>query len=149
LSSKQRDHFSRAFYCPEPRVPVGVALRGLASAAIDISDGLISDLGHIVAASGVGAELDVAQVPLSGVLRECVKEEAQLPLALGGGDDYELCLTVAPEHCSAVEDAVAALDVRLTRIGEIVSGNAVQCLNNHGEPVTFEHTGYNHFDSEE
>ncbi len=149
LRSKLRDHFLQAFYRPEPRVPVGMALRGLASSAIDISDGLLSDLGHIVKASNVGAEVDVAQVPLSAAMRQFVKEEARLPLALTGGDDYELCITVAPEHCSRVEDAVAALDVPLARIGEIVTGNSVQCLDSHGEQVTFTHSGYNHFYSEE
>jgi len=145
LPARQRDHFINAFYAPRPRVAVGLALRGLVSAAIDISDGLLSDLGHIVAASQVGAELDVAQVPLSEAMREVVREEARLPLALAGGDDYELCLTVAPEHCGAVEDAVAALEIPLTRIGEIVTGTGVQCLDSHGEPLQFALSGYSHF----
>jgi len=145
LAARHRDHLINAFYCPEPRVAVGMAIRGLASAAIDISDGLFSDLGHIVAASGVGVELDVAQLPLSEALQECVVEERRAELALAGGDDYELCFTVPPEHCQAVEEALASLDVPLARVGEIVTGEGVQCLDSLGEPVAMARTGYNHF----
>jgi len=145
LPARHRDHLINAFYCPEPRVAVGSAIRGLASAAIDISDGLLSDLGHIVTASGVGAELDVAQLPLSETMQECVVEEQRSELALSGGDDYELCFTVPPVHCQAVEEAVAALEVPLTRVGEIVTGEGVQCLDNFGEPMILRRTGYSHF----
>jgi thiamine-monophosphate kinase len=148
LSGKQRDHFLQAFYAPTPRVQVGMALRGLVSAAIDISDGLLSDLGHIVELGQAGAEIDVVQLPFSRFMQDTVKDDERLSLALGGGDDYELCLTVAPEHCGAVEKAVAALGVRLTRIGEIVTGEGVQCLDSHGEPVIITHTGYSHFGEE-
>ena len=145
LAARHRDHLINAFYCPEPRVTVGREVRGLASAAIDISDGLLNDLGHIVAASGVGAELDVAQLPLSSAMQECVREEHRSSLALGGGDDYELCITVPPEHCQALEEAVASLDVPLTRVGEIVTGKGVQCLDSFGDPVVIKHAGYTHF----
>ena len=145
MATKHRDHFINAFYRPEPRIAAGMAIRGLASAAIDISDGLLSDLGHIVDASGVGAELDVAQIPMSEAMRECVAEEQRAALALGGGDDYELCFTVPPANCAAVEKALAALDVRLTRVGEIVTGNGVECLDSYGEPVPVPRTGYSHF----
>ena len=148
LSNRHRDHLINAFYCPEPRVAVGTAIRGLASAAIDISDGLLSDLGHIVEASVVGAELDIAQLPLSEAMQECVMEEHRASLALGGGDDYELCITVPPEHCQAVEEAVSSFDVSLTRVGEIVTGEGVQCLDSFGEPVPIERRGYNHFNED-
>jgi thiamine-monophosphate kinase len=149
LAARHRDHLINAFYRPEPRVAVGMAVRGLASAAIDLSDGLLSDLGHIAKASGVGAELDIAQLPLSEAMRECVVEEQRAALALSGGDDYELCITVPPDHCPAVEEAVAGLGVKLTRIGEIVSGDGVQCLDNHGEPVVIGHSGYMHFSEDD
>lgn len=148
LPARHREHLINAFYCPEPRVAVGKAIRGLASAAIDISDGLLSDLGHLVQASAVGAELDVVQLPLSEAMQKCIKEERQAALALSGGDDYELCFTVPPENCHAVEDAIAALGVPLARVGEIVTGDKVQCLDSFGEPIPFEHEGYNHFDKE-
>jgi thiamine-monophosphate kinase len=149
MAARHRDHLINSFYCPEPRVAVGMAVRGLASAAIDLSDGLLSDLGHIVQASGVGAELDIAQLPLSEAMRECVVEKHRATLALSGGDDYELCITVPPDHCRAVEKAVASLDVKLTRIGEIVTGDGVQCLDNHGEPVAIGHSGYTHFSEDD
>lgn len=148
LTARHRDYFINAFYLPEPRVNVGRSILGLASAAIDISDGLLSDLGHIVEASGVGAEVDVAQVPLSDPMLACIKEESRYYLALAGGDDYELCITVAPEQCGALEAAVANLDVPLTRIGEIITGEEIRCLDSHGDTVTFEHSGYSHFNED-
>ena len=81
---------------PTPRILQGLGLRGLASAAIDISDGLAQDLGHILERSGVGARLNVDRVPRSGALNDCLDAAAALPLALTGGDDYELCFTAAP-----------------------------------------------------
>ncbi len=149
LSGKQRDFFLQAFYAPEPRIAVGKALRGLATAAIDISDGLLSDLGHVVTASGVGAELDLVQLPYSTALRENVQDEGQRQeLALCGGDDYELCLTVSPDNCRSVEKVVADLGVPFTRIGEIVSGAGIECLDSYGEPVAIGRAGFSHFRGE-
>jgi thiamine-monophosphate kinase len=82
---------------PEPRVAAGIALRGLATACVDISDGLLADLGHICERSGVGAQLEAARLPRSAALRALHGEDESLQLALGGGDNYELCFTVAPE----------------------------------------------------
>ncbi len=149
LAARHRDHFINRFYCPEPRVAVGIAVRGMASAAIDLSDGLLSDLGHIVKASGVGAQLDLAQLPLSEAMRECVVKKDRAHLALCGGDDYELCIIVPREHCVAVEEAVASLDTKLTLIGEIVTGQGVKCLDSSGKPVDVRQSGYRHFDEDD
>jgi thiamine-monophosphate kinase len=110
------------FLAPEPRVALGLALRGLASACIDVSDGLAGDLGKLCAASGIGADLESRRLPLSNELRVAAEGRA-VHYALGGGDDYELLFTVPPAHAAAVE----ALDagVTVTRIGEIRPGAGV------------------------
>jgi thiamine-monophosphate kinase len=105
---------------PVPRVAEGIALRGIASAAIDISDGLLADLGHILAASGVGARLAIDALPLSPALRQCQADEAaRLKWALGAGDDYELCFTVPAERIVAFERVAADWGCGYSRIGEI------------------------------
>lgn len=81
------------FFRPEPRVQTGLALRGMATACIDVSDGLLQDLGHVLAASGVGARLELDRLPLSAALRQSADQRA-CELALSGGDDYELCFTL-------------------------------------------------------
>jgi thiamine-monophosphate kinase len=112
---------------PAPRVGLGLALRGVASAAVDVSDGLVQDLGHIVAGSGVGARLDAAALPLSRALTAVCDDEAQcLRHALAGGDDYELAFTVPPRRERLLAQRVAPIGVRVTRIGEVVAGGGVR-----------------------
>lgn len=148
LSAQNRDYFIKAFYQPEPRIAVGVAIRGIVSAAIDLSDGLLGDLGHITEDSNVGAEIDIPQLPLSRAMKECVAPDQQVRLALTGGDDYELCLTVDPQRCEELEAAVSALEVPLTRIGEIVSTHGIICLDAQGEPVDPGGHSYSHFEAD-
>ena len=148
LSIQHRDYLINAFYCPSPRIEAGIALRGIASAAIDVSDGLLSDAGHILKASNTGAEIDVEQLPLSESLKNFVLESHQKRLALSGGDDYELCFTVPPENCTQAEDVLAQIDVPVTRIGEIVTGSQLKCLDSLGEPLSVDYQGYNHFSQE-
>ena len=148
LKSRHRDHFINAFYKPMPRIELGILLRDLASAAIDISDGLLADLQHILQASNSGAEIDIDQIPLSEAMTHCIVEEKRLPLALTGGDDYELCFTVPPENCNRLEELTTSLGVPITRIGEIVTGDALVCLDNYGEPVEFADKGFDHFKQE-
>ncbi|MBL4820428.1 MAG: thiamine-phosphate kinase [Gammaproteobacteria bacterium] len=148
LSAKHRDYFINAFYRPVARIDVGIALRGIATAAIDISDGLLSDIGHVARASGVGVEIDVGQLPFSDSFEACVNESCRQDMALSGGDDYELCFTVAPEQCAQVEDALAKLDVPVTRVGEIVTGDHIICLDSLGEAVQVDYHGYSHFSEE-
>jgi thiamine-monophosphate kinase len=125
---------------PTPRVALGRALVGLAHAAVDVSDGLLADLGHVCARSGVGAQLDAAALPLSDALRRVVADDDARQCVLRGGDDYELCFTAAP----ARRDALAALAVRLhlplTRIGTIIAGQGVACAGD--DPGA---DGYQHF----
>jgi len=129
---------------PEPRVEAGIALRGLATAAIDVSDGLAADLGHILSASGVGACLTVDHLPLSAALLEMLPRERAWELALSAGDDYELCFTVAPDTVQQVESRFQDLGCGLTVIGTITSDTDLRCLRADGSH--FQQTqGYRHF----
>ncbi|HET7131325.1 MAG TPA: thiamine-phosphate kinase [Gammaproteobacteria bacterium] len=132
------------FYRPMPRVAEGRVLGPLASAAIDISDGLLADLGHICEASGCGAVIDVERVPLSAELLSLFPPQAALAHALGGGDDYELCFTAAPSRAQEIEAALEALGTRAQRIGQLVAGQEVVCRRA-GEPYTPPARGYRHF----
>lgn len=128
---------------PTPRVRAGLALRGRASACIDVSDGLLADLGHLCAASGVGAELDPGALPLSPALREVFDEAAARELALSGGDDYELCFTVPAGALDATLAALAAAGERATRIGTVVAGDGVRAAG--GAPLAAARGGWDHF----
>ncbi len=145
LAMPLRERLLQAFHAPQSRVAAGMALRGLASAAIDLSDGLASDLGHILQASGVGALVKVDELPLSEALCAAVAPEQRLTLALGGGDDYELCFTLPPQQLQAAQAQLAALGTPVRRIGEIVAGNGVQ-WRRAGVPMALKVRGYNHFD---
>lgn len=129
---------------PTPRIDAGLALRGLATAAIDISDGLVADLGRLCAASACGARIDVARLPLSKALQRHVGEQSARDLALCGGDDYELCFTVPKDVAARLTSAFESLSVEVTQIGECVSGEGIDCqLNGQPFPVTVK--GYEHF----
>ncbi len=141
-SAKLRHRLDR----PTPRVNVGIALRGIANAAIDISDGLLADLSHILLASKVGAEIEVCRVPMSKPLLDHFPDDRErYRLQLSGGDDYELCFT-APAHQSlAIEQALADCDVVGTVIGHIVSGSELKCFDENGEIFSLEKKGFEHF----
>lgn len=128
---------------PTPRVRTGLALRGHASACIDVSDGLLADLGHICAASGVGAELDLDALPLSTALPGVFGVDTARELALTGGDDYELCFTVPPASVDAMHTALAAVGAHATRIGVIVEGQGVRAID--GAPLAAMRSGWDHF----
>ncbi len=132
------------FYRPTPRVKEGLALRGLASAAIDVSDGLLADLGHVCKASGCGAVIDVERVPLSAELMSLFPPQDALAHALGGGDDYELCFTAPPSRAQEVESALEACGTSVRRVGQLVAGHEVLCRRD-GESFVPPKRGYRHF----
>jgi thiamine-monophosphate kinase len=132
------------FYRPVPRVGAGLALKSLATAAIDISDGLLADLGHVCEASGCGATIDVERVPLSGELLSLFPPQEALAHALGGGDDYELCFTAPPSRAMEVEAALENAGTPVRRIGQLVPGQTVVCRRD-GEPFAPAVRGYRHF----
>lgn len=129
---------------PTPRLAAGRALRGLAHAAIDLSDGLAGDLGHILAASGVGARLDPSALPCSEDLREVISDVAsRVALQLNGGDDYELCCCLPPERFAAAQAALAPLP--LTVIGEIEAEPGLRLLAADGSIQEHPPQAYRHF----
>jgi len=125
---------------PMPRVALGLALRGIASACIDVSDGLLADLGHLCLASGVGAEVEVDALPASTALVAAFDAQARRGLQATGGDDYELCFSAPP----ARREAIAAMP-GTTRIGCIVAGDGVRAMTSAGVPWQPVHAGYQHF----
>jgi len=129
---------------PQPRLAAGLALRGLASAAIDLSDGLGADLGHILAASGVGAELQVSRLPRSRAYVSLLGQD-HWQLAANAGDDYELCFTVAAADEQAARERLAALGLRCTRIGEISATPGLRWRDDAGRELAFAVAGYDHF----
>lgn len=133
-------------HAPEARVRLGQRLRGVAAAAIDVSDGLLADLGHILERSNVGAEIDYEALPRSPDLHACADAALADECLLAGGDDYELLFTAAPDRRAAVEAAGAAAAVPVTRIGRIVRGAPeVRLLDRAGKPLHIERTGFDHF----
>lgn len=130
------DYLVRRFLRPTARVSAGRELTGVATACIDISDGLVGDLGKLCEASGVGAEIDVDSLPISDALREGFGTEEALRFALTGGDDYELCFTAPADVAPQVPD--------VTTIGRITAGTDVVCRTG-GEIVDVDDSGYRHF----
>ncbi|MDD2686101.1 MAG: thiamine-phosphate kinase [Gallionella sp.] len=130
-----------ALHAPVPRVALGLALRGIARSAIDISDGLLADLGHILVRSQVAARIVFDDLPLSKTLRD----SGQSKLALSGGDDYELCFTAAVENRVNIEHIAAELQLPLTRIGTIVAGTGCVVHDVNGHTINIEGNGYDHF----
>lgn len=130
---------------PTPRVALGRVLRGIATACIDLSDGLLADLRHVCAASGVGARLEVEALPASDALRACFGGERQRVLQAAGGDDYELCLTAPADACDAVVRAAASADVQVSRIGRVVDLPGVAACNADGSAWSAPAAGWVHF----
>ena len=133
-----------ALHTPVPRLELGRALRGIASACIDISDGLAADLGHILKCSDVGACLEVESLPSAPCFDE-IPNETRWNLQLGGGDDYELCFTVAADQAPALDALQERLGVPLTRIGSIRREPGLAVLRRNGEVFEPGIEGYQHF----
>lgn len=134
----------QALEWPEPRVALGAGLLGIAHAALDLSDGLVQDLGHILTASGVGADLDYAALPVHASLAGMSAEVIQAAV-LGGGDVYELCFTAAPAQSEAVLAAARASATSVTRIGSIRAGSGLVVRDAAGFPLAVTHAGFDHF----
>jgi thiamine-monophosphate kinase len=129
---------------PVPRVELGAVLRGIAHAAIDISDGLLQDLGHILDASGVGAELAFADLPAASVLTGLPADVVERAV-LGGGDAYELCFTAPRDARDRVMAAAVSVDVPVARIGVIGAVRGLTVLDSHGLPKGHLPVGFDHF----
>lgn len=131
---------------PQPRVALGLALRGLATACIDLSDGLLADLGHILEASGVGAELELHRLPCAESMRS-LPEEERWRWQLAGGDDYELCFTLPRALAGRLEALQREIPLELTVIGRITAEPGLAVWRPDGSPYRAERPGYEHFSS--
>lgn len=135
-----------ALHQPRPRVALGLALRGIAHSAIDISDGLLADLGHILQRSQAGADIHFADIPsFSRGNHDDTHERLLAHCVLSGGDDYELCFTASARQRAAIAGIAAQLDLPLTRIGKIVAGCECVVRDGQGNPINVEAEGYDHF----
>jgi thiamine-monophosphate kinase len=145
------DDMARAFLVgryrlPQPRLALGARLIGVAHAMMDISDGLVADLGHICAASHVGAVVEAARLPLSAPARAAIAGHPdRLAAALGGGDDYELLFTAPPSASQPIAALERALDLPITMIGHIEGGEGVKVLDQGGAVMTVSVAGFRHF----
>jgi len=131
---------------PTPRVALGLALRGIASAALDVSDGLLGDLGHILKASVCGARIDTAlAAPLLAAQGVALDDNERLSLVLAGGDDYELLFTAPASHAEAVVAAGLASGTPVTRIGRIEAEPGLRLVDAQGRPVAGRYASFDHF----
>ena len=133
---------------PSARLALGRALRGQASAAIDVSDGLLADLGHLCARSGVGAEIDLSRLPRSEAFVAAARGELDADKPLNGGEDYELCFTLPAGQADAVSALIQAGGCPITRIGRISATPGVRCRDATGRLVAPSRAGFDHFTAE-
>jgi thiamine-monophosphate kinase len=142
------DRLLQRFYAPHPQVEIGLQLRAIASACIDISDGLIADLGHICQSSNVAATIYTEQLPIAADVRDIASDNG-LNWALFGGDDYQLCFTVSADKLDKVEQLIDCGELTASKIGTINtaddSDNLVTVLDRDNNPVAVNKQGYDHF----
>jgi thiamine-monophosphate kinase len=146
LPAALRASLIERYRLPQPRLAQGRRLVGIAHAMMDVSDGLVADLRHLAQASGVGAVIEAARLPLSAAARAALAADpARLTMPLTGGDDYELLFTASPEAEESIVALSVELGVPLTRIGSIEAGTEVRVLDAEGSPMAVPVGGYRHF----
>lgn len=152
LDNETRDIALRALHQPQPRVSVGLALRDIAHSCIDISDGLLADLNHILKASSInlngsdlmGATLQLENMPCLALVKNRLQDTSIQQAILTGGDDYELCFTAAPEQRQTILSLAKQLDVNLTRIGE-TNATGKLSVQLEQQAINITTLGYDHF----
>lgn len=135
----------QALHTPKPRIELGIALRNIATSAIDISDGLLSDLGHILKASGLGAKVHLNKLPTSAFINQHLHEKYIQQYVLAGGDDYELCFTAPASDRKQIINLSHQLNLTLTNIGEITATTELFIYDTSQKTISFNKTGYDHF----
>lgn len=145
LTPEEAASCRQCLHAPEPRVALGRALLGVASAGIDVSDGLLADLGHILERSGVAADVDFHRLPAHPAVAARLSDPIVRRCLLAGGDDYELCFTAPPDRAKAVEAAARTAGVAVTRIGRIRAGEGLTLHGADGVPMPIVAHGYDHF----
>jgi thiamine-monophosphate kinase len=145
LAAEEAEACLGRLQAPEPRIALGQALLGVATAAIDISDGLLADLGHILERSGGGAAVQFDLLPAGPAVKARLAEPLARQCLLAGGDDYELCFTAPTDRWEEVEQAGRQAGVGLTRIGRISAQTGLRVLDAAGKAIGIESQGYDHF----
>jgi len=146
LDAAMRDHLLGRYLLPQPRTALPEALRRHASAAMDVSDGLVGDLAKLCRVSGVAADVAVGEVPLSPAARQAVGAEPEMiETILTGGDDFEIIATVAPDRFEAFRLQAAAVGVAMTQIGTIATGEGAHFRDSDGRALAFLRPSYSHF----
>ncbi|KPV95435.1 MAG: thiamine-phosphate kinase [Pseudoalteromonas spongiae] len=148
LTEQQFANANKAFDYPTPQVAAGQMLRGKATSCIDISDGLIADLGHICQMSGVGAKLFAENIPLAATIKDVLPLESALNYALTYGDEYQLLFTLPEERRTTVEMTLKQYGVALSCIGQINNNVGKVELTLEGKPLTLTQCGFEHFNAE-
>lgn len=146
-NEQTRDYLVQRHLRPKPRILMAQGIRQLATSAIDLSDGLISDLQHILKASKCGAKIHLDRLMLSEALRSCCSREQALTWALSGGEDYELCFTIPEENRGAMDTALADLGIPYTCIGQITPGHSGFQVCDNNQPISLDLSGFDHFGS--
>jgi thiamine-monophosphate kinase len=146
LDAAMREHLLGRYLVPQPRTAIAEAIRRHASAAMDVSDGLVGDLAKLARASGVAADIAVADVPLSPAARAAVAAEpAVIETILTGGDDFEVIATVAPDQFEALRREAGAAGVAVTQIGTVAAGQGAYFRDPDGRTLAFRRASYSHF----
>lgn len=145
MTAEDRRHCLDRLETPSPRVALGLALRSIAHAAIDVSDGLLADLGHLLDASGVGAVLELSLIPRSPAMLRQQGLRGWETLVLAGGDDYELCFTAPPQAAPDIQAAAARAGVTVARIGAVTGGRERVLYDPAGRPMDVAWLGFDHF----
>ncbi|GDY24544.1 thiamine-phosphate kinase [Agarivorans sp. Toyoura001] len=145
LSPQQLELSLKQHYFPQPRVLAGYGLRDIASATIDISDGLYNDLGHILRKSSCSATLKLEQLPLSETMNEAVSIDQSIAFALNGGEDYELCFTVPESNKGSVDTSLSFSGIQYTCIGQLAPGKGEIKLQYKDKPYQLDQAGWDHF----
>lgn len=149
MSASSLNHLNDAYNLPQPPYMFRQGIRKFATAALDVSDGLIADAGHLAHASNVGLEIDFSEIPLSEVSRNWLSEqsdeiEAVIQLATGG-DDYQSLMSIAAANLDNARKIANAKGIKLTEIGRVVEGVGVTCLDREGNSISIEKPGFTHF----
>ncbi len=145
IDNEYRKFFLNNLNRPEINVEAGLGIRGIASSAIDISDGLIADLGHIIEASYIGAEIEMDKIPLSEAMQECIERKTAWDYALTSGDDYKLCFTASATRHEAVVSTFNKINIPVSCIGRVTRGTGLQLKTPEGNFFEPSRKSYEHF----
>ncbi|PKQ06318.1 MAG: thiamine-phosphate kinase [Alphaproteobacteria bacterium HGW-Alphaproteobacteria-11] len=147
LGAAHRDDLEGRYRLPEPRVAAGMRLHGIASAALDVSDGLMADLGHLCAVSGAGARIEIERLPLSEAGRAALAlDKGLIEAVAGGGDDYEILFAAPAGSDAAIAHVAAETGTPIVRIGTVLpAAEGINPVDGAGQPVALKHLGYRHF----